>query len=254
MRNIAVAEIEDDPRAVLPIATDYPPGFLLDWHEHRRAQFLYAARGTMIVDTDDGTWTVPGERAVMIPPRKRHRVLMDDVQTASLYIEPGAVTWWPWSCVVVGVGALLRELLLAAAEFPAEHRPSGRDDALVELLLLELATLTSVPLHIRLPVSPVLRSLCREYLLAPRVDVTNTDWARAAKLGERSLVRHFKRELGISPSAWRRRARLLAAVLLLRDATVSEVAARLGYATPAAFTHAFTQELSMSPSTLRPTR
>ncbi|MEB3371852.1 AraC family transcriptional regulator [Saccharopolyspora mangrovi] len=254
MRNIAVAEIEDDPRAVLPIATDYPPGFLLGWHEHRRAQFLYAARGTMVVDTDDGTWTVPGERAVMIPPGKRHRVLMDDVQTASLYIEPDAVTWWPRSCVVVAVGALLRELLLAAVEFPADHRPSPRDDALVELLLLELAGLTPVPLHIRLPTSPALRALCREYLLNPRVEVTNADWAREAMLGERSLVRHFTRELGISPSAWRRRARLLSAVPLLREATVSEVAARLGYATPAAFTHAFTQELSMSPSTLRPTR
>ncbi|AXB41668.1 AraC family transcriptional regulator [Amycolatopsis albispora] len=251
MKNIPVAELDDDPRAVLPIATDYPPGCLLDWHEHRRAQFLYAARGTMVADTDRGTWTIPRERAVMIPARTRHRVMMDGVRTASLYVEPAAVPWWPDSCEVVEVGPLLRELLLAAAELPVGYRVSGRDGALIDLLLHELATLTPLPLHVPLPTSPVLRSLCREFLLHPHVSVTNADWARAALLSERSLTRLFQREVGTGPSAWRRRAGLLAAVPLLRDETVSEVAARLGYATPAAFTHAFTRELSMTPSSLR---
>ncbi|MGW9368129.1 AraC family transcriptional regulator, partial [Streptomyces albidoflavus] len=41
MRNIPLDEVDHVERAVLPIGTDYPPGHLLDWHEHRRAQFLY---------------------------------------------------------------------------------------------------------------------------------------------------------------------------------------------------------------------
>lgn len=60
MRNVSLAALDSSALSVLPIATDYPPGHLLDWHEHRRAQLLYAATGTMLVETADGAWTVPG--------------------------------------------------------------------------------------------------------------------------------------------------------------------------------------------------
>lgn len=103
---------------VLPIATDYPAGVVLDWHEHRRAQYLYGATGTMVVETDNGTWTVPTAQGVMIPPATGHRVRMLGVSTSSLYIEPAAVPWWPTVCVVVEVSSLLRELLLVAADLP----------------------------------------------------------------------------------------------------------------------------------------
>lgn len=95
----------------------------------------------MIVDTGDGTWTVPTAQGVMIPPATRHRVRMLDATTSSLYIEPVAVPWWPPSCVVVEVSSLLRELLLVAADLPAAYDRGGRDGAIAALLLLELSTL-----------------------------------------------------------------------------------------------------------------
>ena len=76
----AVDHVERD---VLPIGTDYPPGQVLEWHEHRRAQFLYGATGVMVVDTAAGTWTVPPERAVLIP--RRHPAPGPD---AGEYAEP----------------------------------------------------------------------------------------------------------------------------------------------------------------------
>lgn len=52
---------------VLPIGTQYPPAFLLTRHKHRRAQLLYGASGVMLVETTNGSWTVPADRAVLIP-------------------------------------------------------------------------------------------------------------------------------------------------------------------------------------------
>jgi AraC-like DNA-binding protein len=49
-------------------------------------------------------------------------------------------------------------------------------------------------------------------------------------------------------AVWRTRARLLAAVPQLRAASVTEVAARLGYASPAAFTAAFSRTFVAPPS------
>ncbi|MEV5750512.1 helix-turn-helix transcriptional regulator [Actinoallomurus sp. NPDC052308] len=248
MKNVPLAEVDHIPRAVLPIGTDYPPGHVLDWHEHRRAQFLYGATGVMIVETGDGAWTVPTDRAVLIPPATRHRVRMLDVSTQSLYIEPGAVPWWPAVCTVADVTPLLRELLSAAVAFPAEYDLAGREGGIAALLLHEIAALTPLPLHVTLPASADLAALCRAYLAAPDAGVTNTEWAAHLSTSERAFTRRFRRETGLSPAVWRTRARLLAAVPLLRTTTVTEVAARLGYASPAAFTTAFTRTFGRPPS------
>lgn len=250
MRNVPLAEVDRIARAVLPIGTDYADGQLLDWHEHRRTQFLYGATGVMIVDTRDGTWTVPTERAVLIPAGTLHRVRMLGVSTLSLYIEPGAVPWWPHVCTVVDVTALLRELLLAAVDFDADYDLAGRGGAIAALLLHEIAALAPVPLHVGLPQSPELAELCREYLADPDARLTNQDWARRLAMSERSFTRRFHGELGISPAAWRTRARLLAAVPLLHERTVTQVASQLGYSTPASFTAAFSRTFGITPSAL----
>ncbi|HEY3684496.1 MAG TPA: helix-turn-helix transcriptional regulator [Streptosporangiaceae bacterium] len=248
MRNVALAGLDHVARAVLPIATDYPPGHLLDWHEHRRAQFLYGATGVMVVETADGSWTVPTDRAVLIPPATRHRVRMLDVSTRSLYVEPATVPWWPAACTVTDVTPLLRELLLAAAAFDPDYDLSGRDGAVATLLLHEIAALTPLPLHVAIPASPDLAALCRAYLAEPDAGATNTEWAASLSTSERAFTRRFRKETGASPAVWRTRARLLAAVPLLRTSPVTTVAAHLGYASPAAFTAAFSRTFAVPPS------
>ncbi|RCV57587.1 AraC family transcriptional regulator [Marinitenerispora sediminis] len=250
MRNIRLAEVDRVARAVLPIGTDYASGHLLDWHEHRRAQFLYGATGVMVVETDTGTWTVPTDRAVLIPAATRHRVRMLGVSTRSLYIEPEAVPWWPAACTVVDVTPLLRELLLAAVEFDADYDLAGREGAVAKLLLHEIAALAPLPLHVDLPSSPDLAALCQDYLARPDARLTNRDWAARLAMSERAFTRRFRQEVHVSPAVWRTRARLLAAVPLLRTHPVTRVAARLGYASPASFTAAFSRAFGIAPSKL----
>ncbi len=240
-------------RPVLAIATSYPPCHLLDWHEHRRAQLLYGATGVMQVEARNpsgqvGAWTVPPQRAVVIPPRTPHRVRMLDVRTHSLYIEPLAVPWWPRECAVVEVSHLLRELLASAVLVEPEYQRPSRDDALMKLILHELATLTELPFHLVLPRDPQLAQLCSDYLESPDAAVANAEWAQRASMSERSLSRHFTAECGVGPAAWRVQARLLSALALLREQSVTAVAARLGYATPSAFSVAFRRAFGASPS------
>ncbi|MFE7402885.1 AraC family transcriptional regulator [Streptomyces sp. NPDC057557] len=248
MKNVSLVDVDHVDRVVLPIGTDYPPGHVLDWHEHRRAQFLYGATGVMVVDTAEGSWTVPPERAVLIPAATRHRVRMLGVSTRSLYIEPDVIPWWPVTCTVVDVPPLLRELLLAAVEFEIDYSLSGREGSIAALLLHEIAERAPLPFHVGIPAAADLARLCREYLAAPDAGVTNAAWAARAAMSERAFTRRFRSEVGDSPAVWRARARLLAAVPLLRTASVSEVGGRLGYASPAAFTAAFTRVFGMPPS------
>ncbi|PBD24668.1 AraC family transcriptional regulator, partial [Pseudomonas aeruginosa] len=88
MRNASIEQYDATPRAVVAMGTDYPDGYLLPRHRHRRAQLLYGASGVMQVRTGDAGWVVPPQRAVWIPPGVEHEVRMLGVSTRSLYIEP----------------------------------------------------------------------------------------------------------------------------------------------------------------------
>lgn len=253
VRNVPVDDLDTTDRAVLAIGTDYPPRHLLDWHRHRRAQFLFGASGVMQVETDCGTWTVPQDRAVLIPPRTRHRVTMLDVSTRSLYIEPGAAPWFPRACRVVDVRPLLRELLLAAVDVPLRYDHFGRDGALMTLLLHEIADTAPLPLELPLPGHPELRALCQAFLDAPDIHDRNQAWAHTLHVSTRTLDRMFSSETGMSSASWRRRACVLAALPELGTGRpVAAVAARLGYASPASFTAMFTKLLGTPPSSFSP--
>ncbi|MFF9351868.1 AraC family transcriptional regulator [Streptomyces sp. NPDC014734] len=252
MRNVPVDEVDGLDRAVLAIGTDYPHDHLLPFHAHRRAQVLYAATGVMGVETADGSWTVPTARAVLIPPGVRHQVAMTGVSTRSLYIEPGAVAWFPRRCRVVDVSALLRALLLDAVDMAPRYPEHGRDATVVELILHELRNLTPLPLDVPLPADPELRRLCDAFLRAPDVHDPPARWAAALNVSERTLGRLFRRGTGLSFAQWRQRACILRSVHALAEGTpVTRVAASLGYENPAAFTVAFRSLLGRAPSAYR---
>ncbi|MEU6478531.1 helix-turn-helix transcriptional regulator [Streptomyces sp. NPDC047017] len=252
MRNVPVAEVDGLDRAVLAIGTDYPDEHLLPFHEHRRAQVLYAATGVMQVETADGAWTVPTARAVLVPPRVPHQVTMTGVSTRSLYIEPDAVPWFPGRCRVVDVSALLRALILAAVDMAPRYPAHGRDAAVVDLLLHELRNLAPLPLDVPLPADPGLRRLCVAFLAAPDIHDPPARWAAALNVSERTLGRLFRRGTGLSFAQWRQRACVLRSVHALAAGTpVTRVAVSLGYENPAAFTAAFRALLGRAPSAYR---
>jgi AraC-like DNA-binding protein len=254
VRNASLADYDALPVDVLPIGTDYPPDHLLARHSHRRAQLLYGATGIMQVETVDGSWTIPTNRAVLIPAQVSHEVRMLDVTTWSLYIEPGAVPWWPTSCTVIEVEPLLRELLREANDFDAGYDTAGRDGTVIHLILEELQRVTPLPLSVTLPRDEPFRALCKEYLVHPDAAVTNADWARTSLMSPRTFDRRFRLATGMSPSLWRTRARLLTSLTLLRRLSVTRVAGDLGYSSPASFTAAFTRTFGAPPSSFRENR
>ncbi|PJK19064.1 AraC family transcriptional regulator [Mycolicibacterium goodii] len=242
-------------RDVLALATDYSYGEVLAPHRHRRAQFLYGVGGTMGVRTEHGSWLVPTERAVLIPPQTQHAVTMWGVSTRSLYIEPGAVPWFPTRCTVVDVPTLLRELLVAAVAVPLDRPPDARDAALFALTLHEVAGCTSLPLDLPLPQPGALSEQCRRFLAAPRIDTTTGWWANALHVSERTVARLFRKELSMTVAEWQRRACVLHSLRqLTQGVAVSAVASDLGYSSPAAFSTMFSRALGTSPSAFSPRR
>ena len=78
------------PQPVLAHGADHPTGFEIPPHRHPFDQLVHAAAGVMTVDTPDGLWVVPPERAVYVPAQVPHGIRMTGaVELRTLYLAPG---------------------------------------------------------------------------------------------------------------------------------------------------------------------
>src|ERR1700679_1220167 len=138
LQRVISEELENTPRPVLAVGKDYPADYEHERHTHRRGELLYAAHGVVAVSTPDGAWVAPPERAVWIPGGTPHAVRMvGAVSTRSVLIGSDVCHALGTACLVLGVSALLRSLLVAAADIPVEYDVDGRDGMVMNLLLEE---------------------------------------------------------------------------------------------------------------------
>jgi AraC-like DNA-binding protein len=203
----------------------------------------------MRVSTGQGTWVVPPQRALWIPPSVEHEIRMSGaVAMRTLYIAPETGANLPTDCRVIEVSDLLRALILAAMEEPVDYVGGSRGEAIAQLLLHELRGVAIVPLHLPLPQDARLQSICRRVQAHLCDDIDIETLARDAGMSSRSLARLFQRETGMGFLAWRQQARLAEALTQLSTGkAVALVANDLGYASPAAFTAMFRRSLGTTP-------
>ncbi|MGE0340098.1 MAG: helix-turn-helix domain-containing protein [Xanthobacteraceae bacterium] len=248
-RNLRIDAVDHVPRAIIAIGTQYPDGHVIEPHEHRRGQLISGATGAIVLATPDGTWVVPQQCGVWIPPSTEHHVRMvGNVGMQSLYIEPGAVPDMPAHCQVVGISPFVRGLLREAIELPPEYEEGGRADALMKLILYEMPRLPALPLSLHYPAHGLLADCCRDFIRRPSIHATIDDWSRALAMSRRSFTRLFRRETGLSFAAWRQQACLLSALpRLAAGEPVTAVALDLGYENPAAFTTMFKRAFGSPP-------
>ncbi len=239
----------ESPRTLVAFAYDYPRGYHIAQHRHRRHQLLYAIAGSMTVTAERGNWLVPPQFAVWIPAGTVHAIVMPEaVGMRSLYVSPDARPELPTDCGVRHVTRLMRELILRVMRLPGDYDEAGPDGRLVEVALDEIGRLAPAPLHLPWPADRRIARIAAAIQAAPDDNRTLADWAHSTGASERTLARLFVRETGFGFGAWRRRARLVHAVhRLAMGAGVTETALECGYDSVSAFVAAFRRDLGVSP-------
>ena len=245
-----LANIDANTMPVFTRATDYPEGYVVDWHRHTRGQLVYAVHGVMMVAAQGGQWIVPPTRAIWMPAGVSHMIrCVGVVHMRSLYIQPEAAPQLPVRAQAVGVSALLRELIQAATEVESPYADDSRDGRLMRLLLDELHALPVLPLHLPIPGDPRLRRICGH--LQEHLDDASTlaDWAGKLGVDVKTIQRLFASQTGMTFGQWRQQARLLRALELLAGGEkVLEIALSLGYESPSAFATMFKRQFGLTPS------
>jgi AraC-like DNA-binding protein/mannose-6-phosphate isomerase-like protein (cupin superfamily) len=240
----------DINRPVIVHARDYPAGWQAAVHWHDRSQLVYASAGIMTVETEQGMWVVPPQRAVWIPAGVRHDVhAAGPIAMRSVYIARDVVPWLPPTCCVVHVTPLLRELIGRAAELPCVYARGGQEERIMLLILDEIRALPTAPLHLPEPSDPRLRRITTALKRHPADDRTLEAWGRTVGASSRTLARLFRRETGLSYQQWQRQVRLLSGLIRLAEGQpVTLVAMDVGYESPSAFTAMFKRALGTTPS------
>lgn len=213
-------------------------------------QLVFATHGVMTVETAEGAWVIPPQRALWLPAGVSHAVRMSGrVTLRTLFFRPrSSAGRLPRRCTALNVSPLVRELVLHVCRLNVLRRASPGDRRLARLLLELLEKLPTEPLHVPLPTEPrALRAAHR--ILAAGGAVSLRVVAREVGASVRTLERGFARDTSLTLGRWCRRARMTEALRLLAEGTsVTRTASVVGYQTPSAFVAAFRRELGITPS------
>ncbi len=249
MQQIHVEQIDHLRRPVIGIGAAYIDGQLVPPHKHRRGQLISPATGVIVLATPDGTWVVPPERGVWIPPATEHHVRMvGTVSVQNLYFEPDTVLDLPANCQVVGISTFMRSIMAEVIALSPNDEPDRRTDALLEVLTFEMRRLPALPLSLHFPSEGPLTDLCRELFRKPTIRQTIEHCCERVNMSRRAFTRQFRCETGLSFVAWRQQACLLSALpRLAAGEQVTTVALDLGYENPSAFTLMFKRAFGRPP-------
>ncbi|MDR2839290.1 MAG: helix-turn-helix transcriptional regulator [Azonexus sp.] len=246
-----IADNDDPLRPVLGYAHDWPPGapFSIASHSHWRAQLVFAIEGVLRVSTAYATWVVSPQQAVWVSPGVEHAVAATGgFMLQTLYLHPGVKVGLPDGCCVITVPPLLRELILHAVQMKQDYAPGSLDAAIVSLIPEVLGSIEPEPVQLPLPVDHRLRTVTDALLEDPASKHSLSFWAQRVGASERTLLRHFIDETGMSYHEWRKRLRLTHSLTLLSNGnSVTATAYALGYDSPSSFVAMFHRELGCPP-------
>lgn len=241
------------PRPVYARAESLSAGSWTPPHRHDWVQFSYAISGVLGVHTAEGSFFAPPQWGVWIPAGLEHDVATSmRAEMRSLYVRKEDCSWAPERCRVLEVTPLARELIKAFCLLPSSYPQGDSSEArLVQVLLDQLAHLPEVGFSLPLPRHPRLLGLCNELIECPGQLITLPDWAERLGTSEKTLMRLFQRETGLSFRGWRQRARLLSSLSALEEGdSVTNTALSCGYDSTSAFIAAFKSLFGCTPGEL----
>jgi AraC-like DNA-binding protein len=234
-------------------ASDYAVGHDTGWHQHPRAQLLYATTGVMRVLTQAALFIVPPGTGLWMPARTRHVTRMPTgLRMRALFLREDAARAGPDAVTVVAVSPLLRELIVAACEQPLMWDETGPVRHVVALALHEIAHAATRPISVPACHDPRLQRVTQALLQDP-ADPRGLDaFAGVAGASSRTLARLFLRDTGMSFQAWRRQLRMTEALAsLAQGETPARAAAAVGYTSAPAFGAAFRTAFGTTPGRSR---
>lgn len=219
-------------------------------HTHPDAMLAWCYRGTVWVYLQDAMWRLAPGQGVWIPADTPHTTRHERDST-------GCYTYIPDQALITAVSEITRVLVPRAAQEMLLHlgindMPDGLririQSVLIELLQQPAPEALEGWGEVPLPADERVRILVQTVLADPGDTRTARELFAAHGLHERTVLRVFNSDIGMSFGQWRTGVRMTLAARLIVDGTpVGAAANRCGYATTSAFSAAFKDRFGITP-------
>jgi AraC-like DNA-binding protein len=220
-------------------------------HLHPEDQLFSLESGLAVFETEEGHWTLPPGRVAWIPAGQVHSLRScGKIAGWSLYLTRDARGPERNKPAIFSRSALLQEIAVRLVECSILSSPTDSVRSnLTAVLWDELAQADTVPLHLPFPKDEKLRRLMYRIAGDPSARYTVAELAHAAAMSERSFLRHFEVETGLSVGRWQQQLRtLLALQELASGRSVTETAFSVGFENVSAFIRSFRRTLGETPT------
>jgi len=242
-----------DGFCVRSLGQTWRAGGAIPRHDHAWGQLVYVMTGVVRVITADRVWLAPPTRAIWLPPRLAHAlVIKGEVALRTLYIDPVWARPLPPLEQALEVAPLLREVILHILKIGMLDPARPRHDRLAGVLIDLLLEAKPEDLSLNLPLDRRALALAERLGDSPGERLDLAVVARDVGASLRTLQRRFPQETGLTLEAWRQKARLIHAVAALSaGASVTVAAFDCGYDSVSAFITAFRQQFGTTPGRYR---
>jgi AraC-like DNA-binding protein len=204
------------PSPVAALAFELSHGHIIPEHMHPEDQLVYASRGVMTVQTVAGVWVVPAQRAVWIPARTPHSILSSGaVSMRTIYLRARMAARLPRTCCVVNVSSLLQQLILHLCTLEKLSRRSASQSHLIDVLVDQLQTVTSVPLQLPIPMDARAARVAATLQREPGSPRSLASACKKAGASKRTIERLFLQQTNLSLGKWRQQLRLMRSLKLI---------------------------------------
>ncbi|MGK9148289.1 AraC family transcriptional regulator [Plantibacter flavus] len=219
-------------------------------HSHADAMLAWCYRGTVSVHLQDAVWRLAPGQGVWIPAHIRHTTHHERDAT-------GCYTYLPDSSLIAPIEAVTRVLVPRAVQEMLLHLGINDMDTnlrvriqsvLIEMLQQSVPEATGDWAEVPIPADERVAPLVRAVLADPGDPATAQDLFLAHGLHERTVLRLFQNDVGMSFGRWRTGIRMTFAARLIVDGVpIGAAAHRSGYATTSAFSASFKERFGLTP-------
>jgi len=237
------------PRSVSPLSGEFKAMTEIPNHSHPWSQLAYSSKGIMHIVTDAGTFVIPPEQALWLPPNIYHQhFCKNEVSYRSLHIDPVLSEILGDKVRPLTIDPLLRSLILEITSWSKDYQETEQSKRLIQVLIDRLAIAQSNELFMPTINDKRLLPIIEKLNHQPANKLTIEQWALKVGASSRTLNRLFNKHYGMGFSRWKQKLRILKSLEMLNtNAQLVDIAFELGYESTSAFITGFKKQLGCSP-------